>query len=342
MPFLTYDDAHTPRAGRLTRRALIGRRLSHGVVLTDPAVGRLHAWVDPTPGGGWAVSDAGGRAGTTVNGRPVAGDRQDLRNGDVIRVGATRITFHAGDDVPTGAEAVTLSPPPGQPVRTGGILFACDRCASPIWVGNDLAGKRGRCRHCKQPVTVPAAAGAGAAPAEPAPAAGRRQCGVCHAAVAAGEAVTVCPECDTTYHAECWAENYGCSTYGCRQVNALNPDPPAEAVPAQAPTDLAADVAAGPPPEAVAVEAVPAAVIAAPPPANWEWVMALASLLAAVVGVVTFGVPPIATAAAAGVMIARRRPSTRVWMLALAVVVSVAGVIGGVVYSEYLWLGRLP
>ena len=34
---------------------------------------------------------------------------------------------------------------------------------------------------------------------------------------------TTCPSCGLVFHAECWAENYGCSAYGCPQVNALKP-----------------------------------------------------------------------------------------------------------------------
>lgn len=40
-------------------------------------------------------------------------------------------------------------------------------------------------------------------------------CPVCCTAIAPGDAVTICPDCKTPHHAECWSENHGCSTYGC-------------------------------------------------------------------------------------------------------------------------------
>jgi hypothetical protein len=341
MPFLAYDIDGTPHAGRLTRRALVGRRLSHGVVLSDPGVSRLHAWVDPTADGGWVVTDAGSKTGMTVNGQ--RRDRHDLHDGDVILVGATRITFRAHGEPPPGVEADTLSPPPGQPVRTSGILFTC-ACGAPIWVGNDLAGKRGRCRHCKRQVVVPVPGAPPATPAAPVERAapGRRaQCGVCHAVIGTGEALTTCPECETTFHAECWTENYGCSTYGCGHVNVLNPDPTTKPVaPAPLPaTEVVTATAEEPPPESDDDDddAVPPS-----PQMQWEWVTVLAALVASAVGVLAFGVPPLAVAVVAGWMIARRRPDTRVGLLVAAIAVAVVGVAVGILGSEFLFFGRLP
>ena len=321
MPHLAYDTDGTPRAGRLTGRALVGRRLSHGVVLDDPAVNRLHAWVDPTPDGGWTVADAGSRNGIAVNGRKV--DRHTLVDGDVIRAGSTRITFRATGDLPPAAEPVTLSPPTGKPVRTSGVLFDCPHCTAPIWVGVDLVGKRGRCRHCKQPVVVPAPAVEKPAPAVEPPAGRRPQCGVCHSPIGGGEALTTCPECDTTYHAECWAENLGCSTYGCGQVDALNlVAPPVEPV-----------TTADPLPPIEGEHDDPDR-----PPTPWEWVVVLASLVAAAVGVVAFGVPPLAVAAVAAAMLARRRPDTRAGLLIAAIAIAAIGVVVGLVGSDFLYL----
>ena len=347
MPTLTYadDDGTTLKAGRLTGRALVGRRLSHGVVLADPGVSRLHAWVDRGPDGGWVVTDAGSKTGTAVNDKPVY--RHDLRDGDVIRFGATRVTYRAADELPPGATPVELSPPPGGHVLTSGILFTCGNCSAPIWVGHDLAGKRGRCRHCKQQIVAPVAPADVEARPAPAvvppptgPSAARRpQCGVCHAAIAEAESRTTCGECDTTFHAECWDENYGCSTYGCGQVNALNPaakaaaataaylaaqdstdDPPS---PGEDPTDDGDDATADAPPARM----------------PWEWVTLLGAFVASVVGVMTFGVPPLIVAVIAAVLLVRRRPDTRAGLLAAALVLAVVGAAAGVVLSDFLILG---
>jgi hypothetical protein len=45
-------------------------------------------------------------------------------------------------------------------------------------------------------------------------------CTVCQCEVMANEPVTVCPECQTTYHTECWQYNGGCGVYGCDQAPA--------------------------------------------------------------------------------------------------------------------------
>ncbi|MDB5333913.1 MAG: hypothetical protein JWP03_5064 [Phycisphaerales bacterium] len=47
------------------------------------------------------------------------------------------------------------------------------------------------------------------------------QCGVCHSAISIFEETTECPSCGLTFHSDCWAENRGCSAYGCPQVGAL-------------------------------------------------------------------------------------------------------------------------
>ncbi len=57
--------------------------------------------------------------------------------------------------------------------------------------------------------------------AEPTPAEAEavgKTCPYCRFPIKAGEAVTVCPECGVPHHADCWQENGGCTTYGCRQA----------------------------------------------------------------------------------------------------------------------------
>jgi hypothetical protein len=52
-----------------------------------------------------------------------------------------------------------------------------------------------------------------------------RRCGICQTAIAAGEAVGGCPECQSPYHRECWAEHGGCATYGCTLLPETVKDP---------------------------------------------------------------------------------------------------------------------
>jgi pSer/pThr/pTyr-binding forkhead associated (FHA) protein len=74
-------------------RVTIGRRGGHDVSLDwDAEVSRVHATIERA-GGDWLVADDGvSRNGTWVNGERVVGRRR-LRDGDVLRVGATELLF---------------------------------------------------------------------------------------------------------------------------------------------------------------------------------------------------------------------------------------------------------
>ncbi len=66
----------------------------------------------------------------------------------------------------------------------------------------------------------------------PAPAeAGGKICPYCRFPIKPGQEITTCPECGVPHHAECWQENGGCTTYGCRaspQVSAAASRPSAQ------------------------------------------------------------------------------------------------------------------
>jgi pSer/pThr/pTyr-binding forkhead associated (FHA) protein len=100
-PFLVLRDGEggqriiaLPGDGRLS----IGRNPSNDVSLDwDEEVSRLHAELECI-GGEWTISDDGlSRNGTFVNGSRIAG-RARLRDGDVIRTGATMIAFRKPSD----------------------------------------------------------------------------------------------------------------------------------------------------------------------------------------------------------------------------------------------------
>ncbi|MBE6612385.1 MAG: zinc-ribbon domain-containing protein [Ruminococcaceae bacterium] len=42
-------------------------------------------------------------------------------------------------------------------------------------------------------------------------------CPYCKTAITASEPVKVCPSCGIPHHAACWAENHGCTTFGCTE-----------------------------------------------------------------------------------------------------------------------------
>ncbi len=73
------------------QRATVGRLADCTIRLTDANASREHA-VFVHVGDGWAIEDLDSTNGTLVNGEPVA--RALLRDGDVIEIGLTRLTFH--------------------------------------------------------------------------------------------------------------------------------------------------------------------------------------------------------------------------------------------------------
>ncbi len=75
------------------RQCRIGRESDNDIVLSDPmrSVSRRHAEVRPS-GGSWIVNDLGSTNGIKINGRRADGP-QSIRDGDVIELGTSRVTF---------------------------------------------------------------------------------------------------------------------------------------------------------------------------------------------------------------------------------------------------------
>src|SRR5438309_2182274 len=96
--------------------ALVGRRSTSDLVLDwDDQVSRLHARFERV-GDAWEVVDDGlSSNGTFVNERRLHG-RSRLRPGDVVRFGATRMTFHAPQAADEPAPTRPPAPAPA-PVR---------------------------------------------------------------------------------------------------------------------------------------------------------------------------------------------------------------------------------
>lgn len=49
-------------------------------------------------------------------------------------------------------------------------------------------------------------------------------CPVCCSEIEGGDTIT-CPDCKMVYHKDCWNDNNGCATYGCKSAGCLNPPP---------------------------------------------------------------------------------------------------------------------
>jgi hypothetical protein len=373
VPILTYTTTEGPRGGTLNSRVLIGRRLGFGVSFSDPSISRLHAWIDPVADeqAGWVIIDAGSKTGTFVNDQKIT--HHPLHDGDVIRVGKSSLTYHEQDTLPDGIGQIELIAPPPI-VRDSGILFEC-ACGAPLWVGNELAGKRGMCRHCRQPVTVPKledenikppmvsaeqpappplAASRIKAPAiaddepivaqqhrhieeatasppaaEPLGSLGspsavivddsvkrKNKCAVCHSAIVAREEMITCPDCAMTFHAECWRENLGCSSYGCPQVNCLQPH--TEPAPI-----------GGQPNETETIEE-PAG------HSRSEPILLAASVVGSFLGALLFGGLAAVIALASLVVLIRKKPN-RSGLLVAAIIVCLFGIAGGLVVSDFYY-----
>ena len=383
MPILIVNNLEEPRGLVLDGRVLIGRRPFNRIIIPDPAVSRIHAWIG-SRGGKFMLHDAGSRSGTMVNERPLNG-AHPLADGDEIRIGPTRITYLESEELPE--EVAPLGPAPAMPTSDpydGGIYFDC-ACGGPMWVGIEYAGAVGKCRYCGERLVVPHASGQMARPVVPkggggggAPASARKAappapgappavaapdavapattqattqatasapaavavaapatapvaqpppepqtalCSICQTPIAVGEERTSCPSCHLTFHAQCWQENYGCSAYGCDQVNVL-------ATEEQKAADAAEAASYGAPGKAAATgHSFP-----------WEPVMLALSFVATALGALAFGIPSAVMFIVAVAFLLLRKPP-RKGLVAVAAVVALVGIAAGYATSMFWWRG---
>ena len=112
----------------------------------------------------------------------------------------------------------------------------------------------------------------------------------------------------------CWHANWGCSAYGCSQVNALHPQNNSD--------------------EAKTVED-PAE------PFPWEYALLGGSVLALILGTFLFGIPSALVAAAIAIMFIRGDPQRR-RILALSGALALIGLVVGIELSYFWWLGVQP
>ncbi len=81
--------------------AQIGKGPRNDIVIADPAVSSSHALIRSEESG-YTISDLGSRNGTFVNGERITEPRQ-LKHGDVIGIGLSKLTFRLRDHSETGA-----------------------------------------------------------------------------------------------------------------------------------------------------------------------------------------------------------------------------------------------
>jgi pSer/pThr/pTyr-binding forkhead associated (FHA) protein len=106
-------------------RTTVGKAPENDISLPDdPTASHLHAILERFPAG-WCVTDLGSSNGTWVNGERIWSSRQ-LRHGDEIRVGQSRLILHdplSADGTQTHAEDA----PPSLTTRERDVLLALCR-----------------------------------------------------------------------------------------------------------------------------------------------------------------------------------------------------------------------
>jgi hypothetical protein len=115
-----------------------------------------------------------------------------------------------------------------------------------------------------------------------------------------------------SYHAECWQENFGCSSYGCPKVDVLKPH---EEVPVPVEST-----------ETVAAEEMV-------PQHRWDIVLLAASVVGSVIATVTFGITA-AIVAVLGVVVFLKGTHRPV-LLIIAIVISSVGIVAGLGVSDF-------
>lgn len=222
--------------------------------------------------------------------------------------------------------------------------FVC-ACGAKLQARPDMAGKKGKCKFCGVMVMIPsppstvtgaarwkAAEQAVAVREESSPVrvetkhAAEQTCSICQTAIQSDEAVIPCNACGLPFHIDCWQANYGCATYGCRNVNMLKPGP---------------DIAIGQ--SALSQAQLPPWQQSLGPAGStgsdvpWEFVLLAASALAGLLSCVTCGLPSLLVAGAAGVYLSQNPQAN---MKVLGGVWAVAGFtfLFGMIASVILWM----
>ena len=316
MPTLLVEILGRRMIADLSRRVIIGRAAGSEIHVEDRSVSRIHAWIS-REGETFYITDAGSRFGSRINGRLFHG-RVVLNDGDQIRIGPAKLRFREKTTIPPGFEPIDLNEAASQ--RSAELVDCV--CGAPLWTPWDYAGQMGVCRYCGN-----RADGTASLPSSIATVATAEvsigSCGACHSDIVVGEATTSCPDCGVTFHANCWAENLGCSSYGCKQVGILDPEQ----------HTLSAS----------AMESVSEAGPELDTPSggrsvDWSYPMLAAALGSGLAGLLAFGVPPAICLIVLIVYHFRTTARPRRTLFAVSTLITLIAIGAGVAFSWYWWL----
>lgn len=97
LPLEVYPLAKKPGAS-FPDRITIGRTPNNDLVIADPSVSRLHAYVRQKSTGAWVVADAGSKNGSWLDDATLEPRREiGLGTGSVIRLGDVVLTFYPSE-----------------------------------------------------------------------------------------------------------------------------------------------------------------------------------------------------------------------------------------------------
>jgi hypothetical protein len=371
MAILIVEHNGTAEGASLAGRVLIGRRPNNHVVVDDPAVSRIHAWIDAGAGSNGTgprlcfLTDAGSRTGTFVNGQRIAAHKVPLRDGDRITVGPASLTFRVDAALPSDVAPLHFqdrrrrksaldadADADADAAAEGGILVDC-ACGAPLWVAAMFFGKRGKCRFCGAVIDVPDRRGGAKATPAPVGAAGvvvvdrpPRAPAPARAAEVVAAPAAACGACQseiaggesvTTCPACGLTFHADCWTenLGCAAYGCsqVNALAPTKAEPAEIRADETADADDDDPaPPVESIDDDDA------PKATAAYALLAASVVGVVAGALTFGVPALLALAADVVYLLRRKNDRAPRVVLAAALLALLGAAAGVVISYVWWL----
>jgi len=228
IPRLTFGEAPHQSQIPLADRLSIGRSKDNRVVIADASVLPIQAYI-LFEGNRCYIEDRGGESVTMVNDKRVDG-QVSLRDGDIIQVGSARMQV-------CGLAAAEKSPAKDVVPSDEKIVFQC-RCGKTLRAPRKYSGRKAKCAKCGNHLVVPTVDSQkftqtgndrvedNSSTRSHATGDLLQICNVCNTEIQDSiDEKMVCHVCDLPFHADCWIENFGCSAYGCRNVDLLKPKP---------------------------------------------------------------------------------------------------------------------
>lgn len=142
-------------------RTVVGRASACDLSVPTTNISREHCLIVQKPDGWW-VEDLNSSNGTYVNKEKLSGPRK-LVEKDIIKAGAARLTFHAGDISQVAAvevearkrsEADDGDDPPTPPVDGLAAATACPACGLWVSTAHRSRGEAVACPRCQGGIPV--------------------------------------------------------------------------------------------------------------------------------------------------------------------------------------------